>query len=213
MIQAFLDDQDIHTATASAILGVPPEAVTAEARRQAKAVNFGLIYGMSAYGLSRSTDLTLAEAEAFVKAYFERFPGVRRYLDRARREVATRGYVETLLGRRRYFPQLVRDETAIPEAARARAEREAVNAPIQGMASDIIKRAMLRLPAALAQAGLQARMLLQVHDELVLECPQHQVPAATRLVQQVMQEAYTLRVPLKTDARAGPNWADLEPVA
>ena len=212
MIQAFLDDQDIHTATASAILGVPPAAVTSEARRQAKAVNFGLIYGMSAFGLSRSTDLTLAESEAFVRAYFERFPGVRRYLDQARREAGTRGYVETLLGRRRYFPQLLRGEAAIPEAARARAEREAVNAPIQGTAADIIKRAMLRLPLALEQAGLGARMLLQVHDELVLECPQEEIAAATRRVQQVMQEAYSLRVPLKTDARAGPNWADLEPV-
>jgi DNA polymerase-1 len=213
MIQAFLEDQDIHAATAAAIRGIPLEAVTPEARRQAKAINFGLIYGMSAYGLSRSTELTLAEAESFVQAYFERFPGVRRYLEQARRQAAEQGYVETLLGRRRYFPQLTREAAAIPEVARARAQREAINAPIQGTAADITKRAMIRLPAALAEAGLTARMLLQVHDELVIECPAEELQATARLARQVMQQAIELRVPLKTDAKAGPNWAEMNPVA
>lgn len=212
MIQAFLDDQDIHAATAAAVQGVPLDAVTPEARRQAKAINFGLIYGMSAYGLSRTTDLTLAEAENFVKAYFARFPGVRSYLDGVRRQAAEQGYVETLLGRRRYFPQLLSGAAAVPEAARARAEREAINAPIQGTAADIIKLAMLQLPGALQAAGLSARMLLQVHDELVLECPRAELLPTTGVTQQVMQQAFTLCVPLKTDAKSGQNWTDMQPV-
>jgi DNA polymerase-1 len=212
MQRAFRENQDIHAATAAAVFGLRPGAVTPEMRRRAKAVNFGLIYGMSPYGLSRSTDLTLSEAEDFVKVYFERFPGVRSYLDEARRLVAERGYVETILGRRRYFPQLVRGGKAASEVVRARAEREAVNAPIQGTAADIIKEAMLRLPAALTEAGLGARMLLQVHDELVFECPERELPSTARLAQQVMQDAFRLRVALKTEAKVGRNWAEMEPV-
>lgn len=209
MIQTFLDGQDIHTTTAAAIFGVEHDQVTPAMRRRAKAVNFGLIYGMSSFGLSRSTDLTLAEAENFVKTYFERFPGVQRYLDQARRSAAAKGYVETLLGRRRYFPQLKSDATAISEAARSRAQREAVNAPIQGTAADIIKIAMLRLPHVLRAAGLTARMLLQVHDELILECTVDELKETASLVKKIMQNAFDLRVPLKTDAKAGPNWAEL----
>jgi len=212
MIQAFLEDQDIHAATAAAIRGGPLDQVTPDARRQAKAVNFGLIYGMSPYGLSRSTDLTLAEAEEFVHTYFERFPGVRDYLQRTRRQAAQRGYVETLLGRRRYFPQLVGGPGSIPDAARSRAEREAVNSPIQGTAADIIKVAMIRIPTSLQAAGLSAQMLLQVHDELVLECPEKELEGTARVVRDLMQQAQSLRVPLKTDAKAGPNWAEMKPV-
>jgi len=186
--------------------------VTPEMRRHAKAVNFGLIYGMSAFGLSRSTDLTLAEAENFVRVYFERFPAVRRYLDEARRLASEQGYVETLLGRRRYFPQLMQGARAVPDAARNRAEREAINAPIQGTAADIIKLAMIRLPQALSDAGLGAQMLLQVHDELVFDVPQAQVGPTVVLVQQVMQSPMTLRVPLKTDAKVGVNWAEMQTV-
>jgi len=211
MIQAFLEDQDIHAATAAAISGVPLDQVTPEMRRNAKAINFGLIYGMSPYGLTRTTDLTLAEAENFVKAYFERFPGVQRYLERVRAEVVEVGYVSTLLGRRRYFPQLLRDAT-VPEVARARALREAINAPIQGSAADIIKLAMLQLPEALESRGLSARMLLQVHDELVFECPKDELIATAEITQTCMQEAYELCIPLKTDAKAGANWADMQPI-
>ncbi|MGD2252431.1 MAG: DNA polymerase I [Anaerolineales bacterium] len=211
MIQAFRDDQDIHATTAAAVFDCPIDEVTSAMRRRAKAINFGLIYGMSAFGLSRSTDLTLAESEDFVKAYFDRFPGVRRYLDQARQHTAEKGYVETLLGRRRYFPQLMRGATATTEAVRARALREAINAPIQGTAADIIKLAMLRLPAALEKAGLQARMLLQVHDELVFECPEAEVPESLKTIRQVMQSAYELCVPLKTDALVGSNWEQMKP--
>lgn len=210
MMRAFHEDQDIHAATAAAVFGVAQSAVTPEMRRHAKAVNFGLIYGMSAFGLSRSTDLTLAEAENFVRVYFERFPAVRRYLDETRRLAAERGYVETLLGRRRYFPQLMQGARAVPDVARNRAEREAINAPIQGTAADIIKLAMIRLPPALSSAGLGARMLLQVHDELVFEVPEAQLDPTVTLVQQVMQSPMTLRVPLKTDAKVGVNWAEMQ---
>ena len=212
MMRAFHEDQDIHAATAAAVFGVAQSAVTPEMRRHAKAVNFGLIYGMSAFGLSRSTDLTLAEAENFVRVYFERFPAVRRYLDETRRLAAERGYVETLLGRRRYFPQLMQGARAVPDAARNRAEREAINAPIQGTAADIIKLAMIRLPQALSDAGLGARMLLQVHDELVFDVPEAQVGPTVALVQHVMQSPMTLRVPLKTDAKVGVNWAEMQTV-
>lgn len=213
MVQAFKEDQDIHATTAAAVFGVPPEAVSPEMRRRAKAVNFGLIYGMSPFGLTRSTDLTLAEAENFVEAYFERFPGVRSYLDDTRRLATQQGYVETLLGRRRYFPQLEHGATAVSAVARARAEREAINSPIQGTAADIIKLAMLHLPEALADARLGARMLLQVHDELVLECPVEELKATGEVVEGVMREAYKLKVPLKTDAKSGANWEAMEPVA
>jgi DNA polymerase-1 len=212
MIQAFLEDQDIHAATAAAVFGGDPANITPELRRHAKAVNFGLIYGMSAYGLARSTDMTLGEAENFVKVYFQRFPGVRAYLDHTRQLAAERGYVETLFGRRRYFPQLAPTASGIPEVNRARAEREAINAPIQGTAADVIKIAMIRLPPALAEAGLQARMLLQVHDELVLEVPQHEVEPTVALVKSVMESAASLQVPLKTDAKIGRSWTDMQPI-
>jgi DNA polymerase-1 len=213
MIDAFLADQDIHTTTAAAIYNVEPGEVTPAMRRHAKAVNFGLIYGMSPYGLSRSTDLTLAEAEDFVDAYFKRFPGVRRYLDQIRQLASEQGYVETLLNRRRYFPQLKRGEMKVSDQAKARAEREAVNAPIQGTAADIIKIAMLRLPEKLKEKGLSAQMILQVHDELVLECPQKELKVTAAVVKEVMRKAYELCIPLKTDSKAGPNWAQMESIA
>jgi DNA polymerase-1 len=212
MIEAFDQDQDIHAATAAAVFGLAPDQVSPDVRRRAKAINFGLIYGMSAYGLSRTSDLTLAEAEEFVKTYFQRFPGVRAYLDETRRLAAQQGYVETLLGRRRYFPQLAHP-ASVPEQVRARARREAINAPIQGTAADILKLAMLRLPSALRAAGLAGQMLLQVHDELVLECPRAELEPTARVTQEILRQAYRLRVPLKTDAKAGANWAEMQPVA
>ena len=211
MIAAFKDDQDIHSTTAAAISGIKLEEVTPELRRNAKAINFGLIYGMSPFGLTRTTDLTLAEAENFVQAYFERVPGVKRYLDEIRERVTEEGYVSTLLGRRRYFPQLEEGST-VNEMIRSRALREAINAPIQGTAADIIKLAMLELPAELKSAGLSASMLLQVHDELVFECPEDELRATAVLVEKVMQGAFELVVPLKTDTKAGTNWADMKPL-
>jgi DNA polymerase-1 len=206
MLAAFRADQDIHTATAAAILGKTLDQVTKEERRNAKAINFGLLYGMSPYGLTRSSDLTLAEAEDFVEAYFKQFPGVKAYLDNMRRLAARQGYVETLLGRRRYFPGL---KSGGNRATRAREEREAINAPIQGTAADIMKIAMNRVAQALKENDSQARMLLQVHDELVLECPQKELKKTAKIVRTMMENAYNLVIPLKTEARYGRNWGDL----
>ncbi len=207
MLAAFRAGQDIHATTAAAIYQVPLEAVTKEMRRHAKAINFGLIYGMSAFGLTRSTGLTLAESENFVKAYFERFPGIKKYLDGIRKQAAKDGYVETLLGRRRYFPALQSKQSS---ASRNREEREAINAPIQGTAADIMKIAMLRIPAALQDAKLHGKMLLQVHDELVLECPRAEMEKTARVVQEVMADAYPMSIPLSTEARWGVNWGEMK---
>ena len=207
MQAAFRAGQDIHSTTAAAIYNVPLEKVTKDMRRHAKAINFGLIYGMSAFGLTRSTELTLAEAEDFVKAYFEKFPGVKGYLDGIRKSAAANGYVETLLGRRRYFPAL---KSQMNKAMKNREEREAINAPIQGTAADIMKIAMLKIPSALEKAKLKGKMLLQVHDELVIECPKAELDATVKAVQQVMESAYPLNIPLETEARAGTNWGEMQ---
>ncbi|MBI3169497.1 MAG: DNA polymerase I [Chloroflexi bacterium] len=206
MLAAFRAGEDIHATTAAAVLDIPLENVTKDMRRHAKAINFGLIYGMSAFGLTRSTELTLAEAEDFVKAYFKKFPGIKKYLDGIRRQAAETGYVETLLGRRRYFPAL---QTKSPVQIKNREEREAINAPIQGTAADIMKIAMLKIPPALKQADLKAKMLLQVHDELVLEVPKKEVEQTAKLVQETMANAYPLSTPLETEARAGLNWGEM----
>lgn len=209
MMDAFHKGQDIHATTAAAIFDVPLEQVSKAQRRHAKAINFGLIYGMSPFGLTRTTDLTLAEAENFVAEYFKEFPGVKAWLDRTRVEAAQQGYVETLLGRRRYFPNL---KAGTNYMMRQREEREAINAPIQGTAADIMKLAMLALPPALEKAGLKAKMLLQVHDELIFEVPEDEVAATIPLVRQAMEGAYQLSVPLLTEARVGQNWGELETV-
>ncbi len=210
MLEAFRQGQDIHAATAAAIYSVPLAEVTKEMRRHAKAINFGLIYGMSAFGLTRRTELTLAESEKFVKVYFERFPGVKKYLDDTRRLAAEQGYVTTLLGRRRYFPAL---RSSLNQQMRQREEREAINAPIQGTAADIMKIAMLKIPGALKLAGLQGQMLLQVHDEIVLECPQSELEKTAEVVQKTMEEAYPLSIPLSTEARAGKSWGAMKVIS
>ncbi|HRN51268.1 MAG TPA: DNA polymerase I [Anaerolineales bacterium] len=210
MLNAFRNNEDIHITTAAAILGIEPGQVTAEQRRNAKAVNFGLIYGMSPFGLTRSTDLTLAEAENFVKAYFEKFPGVHAYIDNTKKKAAELGYIETLLGRRRLF-QGLKDGTNY--VLKSRLEREAINSPIQGTAADIMKLAMLRVDAALAASTLGARMLLQVHDELVLEVPETELAETAALVGREMSNAYELNVPLQTEVKVGKNWGQMELLA
>lgn len=210
MLAAFRSGQDIHATTAAAVHNVSLDEVTKNMRRDAKAVNFGLVYGMSAFGLTRSTDLTLAEAEDFVAAYFEKFPGVKRYLDGIRKVASEQGYVETLLGRRRYFPAL---KNAANQNQRKREEREAINAPIQGTAADIMKIAMLKVAKALPEAGLSGKMLLQVHDEVIIECPQEEIDDTIKVVRQAMELAYTLDIPLSTEARVGQRWGTLEVAA
>ena len=209
MLAAFRADEDIHATTAAAIYGIELDAVTKSMRRHAKAINFGLIYGMSAFGLTRTTELTLAEAENFVKTYFQKFPGVKRYLDGIRRLAAQQGYVETLLGRRRYFPALQSKQNV---QIKHREEREAINAPIQGTAADIMKIAMLKIPPALKAAGLKGKMLLQVHDELVLECPEKELEATAQIVQETMASAFPMSIPLSTEARYGKNWGQMKAI-
>ncbi len=210
MLKAFRDGQDIHATTAAAIYDLPLEQVTKEQRRHAKAINFGLIYGMSAFGLSRSTDLTLGEAENFVRDYFEHFPGVKKYLDQIRVLAARQGYVETMLGRRRYFPNLA---NPLNQMMRNREEREAINAPIQGTAADIMKIAMIRVQRALEESASRARMILQVHDELVLEVPENEIALTSQLVRGIMEAAYKLDIPLLTEARSGVNWGSMQVIA
>ncbi|MBT7819474.1 MAG: DNA polymerase I [Chloroflexi bacterium] len=207
MISAFKADQDIHNTTAAAILEIPLDEVTSDNRRHAKAINFGLIYGMSPFGLTRTTDLTLAEAENFVEAYFNQFPGVKKFLDELREQAIENEFVETLLGRRRYFYGL---KTQKNQLIRNRQLREAINAPIQGTAADILKIAMIDVAEALSKSTLKSKVLLQVHDELVLECPDDEVLETAKLVMDKMGAAYPLKVPLKTDAQAGINWGSLE---
>ncbi len=207
MLAAFRAGLDIHTATAAAIYNTTLERVTPAQRRHAKAINFGLIYGMSPFGLTRTTDLTLAEAENFVTAYFKQFPGVQHFLEGLRFEAADKGFVSTLMGRRRYFPNLKGQTNYV---IRQREEREAINAPIQGTAADIMKLAMLNLAAALKAAASPAKMLLQVHDELILEVPEAALAATVSLVKQVMENAFKLDIPLTTEARSGRSWGELE---
>jgi DNA polymerase-1 len=204
--EAFRTGLDIHALTASEVFGVPVDGMDPMVRRRAKAINFGIIYGISAFGLANQLGVSQGEAAAYIRAYFERFPGIRAYMERIKAECRERGFVETLFGRRCYIPG-IKDGNP---ARRAFAERQAINAPLQGTAADIIKRAMIRMPAALARAGLTARMLLQVHDELVFEAPEAEVDATAALVKQVMENAnapaVTLSVPLVVETGAAANW-------
>jgi DNA polymerase-1 len=208
LLEAFRQDQDIHMTTAAAVFGIPVEEVSYNQRRFAKAVTFGLIYGMGPYRLARESELTLAEAEEYVSAYFDRFPGISDYLEATKAQARTNGFVETLLGRRRYFP-VFSAEGRINRQIEMRAEREAVNHPIQGTAADIIKIAMIRLHDQLL-ANFEARLLLQVHDELVLEVPYAELDAVRSLVVETMSTAFDLDVPLKVDASVGRNWLELK---
>jgi len=206
--QAFRDGIDIHALTASQVFGVPLAQMDPMTRRNAKAINFGIIYGMSAFGLARQLGVAQGEAAAFIKAYFERYPGIRAYMDRTREVARQQGYVTTLFGRRCYLRQIADKNPAMRQFA----ERQAINAPIQGTAADIIKRAMIRVPPALRARGLAARMLLQVHDELLFEVPEAEIEETTALVRQVMENAHhpaiRLEVPLIADAGMGRNWAE-----
>ncbi len=209
LIAAFQHGEDIHATTAAAIFDVPPEEVTGEMRRQAKAVNFGLIYGQGVYGLASQLGISNAAAEAFIQRYFQRFPQVRVTMDRLEREALERGYVTTLLGRRRYFPELA-PGARTPQQQRQAALRMAINTPIQGSAADIIKLAMIRLHRYLHAAGLQARMILQVHDELVLEAPEAEVERCVALMRDAMEQAYPLAVPLVVDLHVGEHWEEMK---
>jgi DNA polymerase-1 len=209
LLEAFHNDQDIHMTTAAAVYSIPISEVTYNQRRFAKAVNFGLIYGMGAFRLARDSELTLAEAENYIKQYFARFPGIRNYLEDTKQKAKSIGYVETMVGRRRYFPIFKIPATGSNLQARLRAEREAVNHPIQGTAADIIKIAMIRLHQALT-AEYRARLILQVHDELLLEVPEEELSKVKPLATELMSNAVKLDIPLKVDASTGYNWLELK---
>ena len=209
LLEAFRRGEDIHRTTAAAVYGVPLTEVTYDMRRVAKTANFAMVYGSSAFGLAQQTGLSQDEAAQFMAAYFARFPRVQQYVESTKKQAAERGYVETLLGRRRYFPELARGSKARSGQRRA-AERMAINAPIQGSAADIIKIAMIRLHQALQEKKLRSRMILQVHDELVLEVPREEIDAVHPLVVEIMEGAFSLDARLRVDAKAGPNWLEMK---
>jgi DNA polymerase-1 len=203
-VEAFERGGDIHRQTAAIIFGVPQDAVTGEMRARAKTINFGTIYGQGPFALSRQLGITQDEAKEFIRQYFTRFAGVRAWLDRTVAEARTKGYVETLFGRRRYIPELKDRNFNI----RAFGERTATNSPLQGSAADLIKLAMIRIARALAERRLAARMILQVHDELVLEVPAAEQAATRELVKSHMETAADLRVPLVVSIGVGPDWVE-----
>jgi DNA polymerase I len=207
LVEAFREGQDIHATTAAEVFGVPLDEVTSNQRSTAKAVNFGIMYGMQAFGLSRDTGMSRADAQKFIERYMDRFQGVRKYLDDTLEQAVRDGYVATLYGRRRYLPDI---GTRGPR--RQGAERAAINMPLQGTAADIMKIAMIDLDRALASSSLKSRMLLQVHDELIFEAPESEVEALSEMVSSVMMSAASLSVPLEVEVSAGPNWDDMEPI-
>jgi DNA polymerase-1 len=202
LLKAFARGDDIHRATAAEVFGLSPEAVTGEQRRRAKAINFGLIYGMSAFGLARQLNVGRNEAQEYIDTYFARYPGVQDYMGRTRKQAAELGYVETLFGRRLYLPEI----NAKNGMRRQAAERTAINAPMQGTAADIIKHAMINVDAWLAGQDNAARMIMQVHDELVFEVPKGDLEAFSESVRKLMEEAASLDVPLLVDLGTGDNW-------
>lgn len=203
--EAFLEGQDIHTSTAMRVFGIEkPEDVTANLRRQAKAVNFGVVYGISDYGLSQNLNITRKAAQEFIDRYFDKYPGVKQFMEDIVKEAKETGYVETLFHRRRYLPDIHNRNFNL----RSFAERTAINSPIQGTAADIIKVAMVRMDKVLKEKGLQANMLLQVHDELIFECPEEEIPVLEKLVPEIMEHAVDLAVPLKVDSNSGDSWYD-----
>ncbi len=202
LLAAFAEDRDVHQATAAEVLGIPLAAVTSEQRRSMKAVNFGLIYGMSAFGLARQLSISRGEAQKYVDLYFERYPGVKRYMDETRQKARDAGYVETIFGRRLYLPEILSRNQALRQSA----ERQAINAPMQGTAADIIKRAMIDVDAWLQTSGAPARLIMQVHDELVLEVADEAVGTLVQQLRQHMAHAAELAVPLKVDVGIGRNW-------
>ena len=208
LMQAFLAGEDIHRATAANVFNVPLEAVTADQRRIAKVVNFGIIYGIGEQRLARETGISRAEAAEFITNYNQTYAGVKAFMDHLRRQAAMIGWVETLMHRRRYTPDIHSDHPNV----RATAERAAINMPIQGTAADIIKVAMIRLHKTLSERFPEASMVLQVHDELVFDLPETQLEEVARLVRDTMEHAIELKVPLEVEAKVGKDWYDMTPL-
>jgi len=206
LLNAFRRDEDIHTATAAQLFGVDAPQVTPDMRRLAKTVNFGVIYGMSDYGLEQATELSREEAAQFITSYFEQYPEVKQYLESTKQQARESGYVQTLLGRKRFIPEINSPNRQVREAA----ERMAINMPVQGTSADIIKVAMINLYREMDQRQLKSKLLLQVHDELIFEVPQDELETMRQLVPQVMSTALELSIPLKVDIKTGNNWGEME---
>jgi DNA polymerase-1 len=202
--EAFRQGQDIHAMTASEVFGIPLDKLDPATRDRAKAINFGIIYGISPFGLSRQLRIPQADAKRFIDSYFQHYPGIRDYMERTKAFARKHGYVTTLFGRRCHTPGINDKNRAMASFS----ERAAINAPLQGAAADIIKRAMIRMPKALAAAGLKARMLLQVHDELVFEVPEAELEKTALVAKKTMEGAAQLSVPLVVDTASAGNWAD-----
>jgi DNA polymerase-1 len=204
LVEAFSKDEDVHTRTASEVFGVPQGEVTDNQRRAAKMVNYGISYGLSPHGLATRLDIPTEEARSIIERYFARYAGIKRYLDETLSFAHSKGYVETLFGRRRYMPDIASRNRNVAQAA----ERAAINMPIQGTAADLIKMAMLQVDAQMAARFPKAAMLLQVHDELLLEAPEGEAAEVAALVQGLMSQVATLRVPLVVEVGQGRSWAD-----
>jgi len=202
LVKAFANEQDVHRATAAEVFGITPDEVTDDQRRSAKAINFGLMYGMSAFGLAKQLGISRGEAQEYVDLYFDRHPGVKAYMDETREKASADGYVETVFGRRLYLPEI----NARNANRRQYAERTAINAPMQGTAADIIKKAMIAVHHWLHDERPGARMIMQVHDELVFEVDKDNIDHVRERVIELMNAAATLSVPLRVDAGVGANW-------
>jgi len=204
LIEAFMRGEDIHARTASEIFGVLMENVTPSMRREAKVINFGIIYGMSAYGLSQQLGSEPKIAQAYIDEYFRKYTGVQNYIQKSLKEAREKGYVTTLLGRRRYLPEMNSSTVAIRQAS----ERMAINTPIQGTSADIIKLAMIRIQDRIEELHLKTKMIMQVHDELVFEVPEEEITIALPMIQNQMETVMTLSIPLKVSIHFGKNWAE-----
>ena len=204
LINAFRNGQDVHAITASKIFGISLEEVTADQRRIAKTANFGIMYGISAFGLSQRLRISRVEAKKIIEDYFANFPAISSYIEDTLASAREFGYVETLFGRRRYLPEI----NARNATARALAERTAVNAPIQGTSADIIKLAMINVDKRIAQEGLQSRMILQIHDELVFDAVLEEVDTLQKIVKEEMENVIELSVPLTVECNYGKNWLE-----
>jgi DNA polymerase-1 len=205
LIQAFQNNEDIHARTASEIFSVPMEKVTPPMRREAKVINFGILYGMSAYGLSQQLGIEPKIAQAYIDEYFKKYIGVQTYIEKSLEEARQRGYVMTLLYRRRYLPDIHSPTVAIRQAT----ERMAVNTPLQGTAADMIKVSMIHIQNRIEELGLSTRMIMQVHDELVFEVPEEELPKALPMIQNEMETVMNLSVPLRVSIHSGKNWAEV----
>jgi DNA polymerase-1 len=206
LVEAYRRGDDIHTLTASQVFGVPPLMINAEHRRRAKAVNFGIVYGLSAFGLAQQVGIEQREAKKFIDAYFEKYKGVRKFIDRTLEETRREQRVKTLFGRVRPIP----DINSKNANSRGFAERTAVNTPLQGTAADLIKVAMIQIDEELRARKLKSRMLLQVHDDLLFEVPESEVETMRALVRDKMENVHKLKVPLVVEMGVGPNWRDVE---